>query len=69
MYSNCESLISIDYSLTFDDIDIDSNEINVFNFNNLKYATGWFKGCKSLAEIKFPLIINFTKLEDMSMAF
>jgi hypothetical protein len=69
MCLNCEALMSVDYNLTFDDIDIDSNEIDVFNFDNLKYAAGWFKGCKSLAEIKFPPVINFTKLEDISTAF
>ena len=38
----CESLESVDYSLTFDDLEIESNEIDVFNFDNLKVATGWF---------------------------
>jgi hypothetical protein len=69
MYSMCSSLEFVNYNLTFNDLGIESNEIDVFNFDNLKVATNWFNGCKVLKEIKFPSVINFTKLENCSAAF
>lgn len=69
MFLNCESLASADFSLTFEDIDIDSDETYVYAFDRLTNASNWFKGCKLLETVKFPAQMNLAQLQSLDSGF